>query len=278
MNTTFKISNEDSIRLDLKCSDEIGIRTDGKFPVYQSPLIGLVITILKSEGEKTFTKQLVSLALSYFNNKNSMINSYANIISLSKKIKNEAENFALIHIGSELITTSILNIKSSLDIICCLLQLLEKQETIEEHKYTDISKYTSSSFNRDLKSIILEIKSQNWCNELIEIRNKIVHRGYKVEFFIQRDFPGAHNEFSEYPQIRLMLPKLFENIEHSGLNSMDNRCYYKKIDLSIFIHEFMKIENYESRLADKLVELEMTFGITSYSHSQCDNFGNLTLA
>jgi disulfide oxidoreductase YuzD len=277
MTTTNKISVEDLIIFDLKSSNEVGIRTDGNFPVYTSPLIGLVCTISKLNGKNEFTKQLVSLSLSYFNHKNSVINSYANIFSISQKIKNESDHFALIHIGSELINSFIVNIKASFDIICCILQILENKQAIEEHKYTDINKYTNQRFNSDLKLIIKNIKDQSWFNELIDIRNKIIHRGYKTEFFIQRILNQNTYNYSEHTQIRLTLPKLFENLEHSGLNSFDLRCYYKKIEISKYIQEFMKLETCESQLADKLIELEMTFGIITYSPSHCDNFGNLTL-
>jgi|ERR1035437_231276 hypothetical protein len=212
------------------------------FLCIKSEICGLASVYSKQEKSELneFVKNLI---YSYFNNYKQALFAYEIIYELVDRIKlfesTDLENLKLLFkdVDNAIIITDythlfILKMKSSLDLLACLIEYLLKRSDFEINEYslTDIGKLKTNDDN--ITRIICDFKKNETIKELIENRNRLSHRGYLIQSTI--------NNTSTI--------ELSQKIEH-GINISSRYDF----NISIFLTDYIDLlSNFEKNITKNI--------------------------
>lgn len=211
------------------------------FIIIESQICGISITVSKRETakDKIFIE---NLGYSYLNNFNQALSAYIKISCLLGEVKpyksNELANIEKFFksVDSEILITDytylmITKLKSSIDLLSCLVDYLIKQKRFEfiESKLTDINKLKHK--NSKFANTINEFADNPAVYEIINIRNCIIHRGFLIASTIYE-----HNKIELVQKIEHGIDKTKQ--QHINIFSLMNTYLpaLKKFEFEISKH------------------------------------------
>lgn len=233
--------------------------------VYNSKISELAYS-LEYPQTSDLDKRIVELVDSYLNQWQFLITSYNKLYNLLKELNEKSDS-------SEMVVTQydvhsilkesefrdysyllIISLKTFLDLFACLIDIIVTQVIKPEDKVPSFSSLgKSKDFNNELiKTEFENYRNKNlypWITELIDCRNKIMHRGYhlKPQFNFKKNnelqiivFKGI-NTYSDTSTILIGklfegfmndMPKIDENISQLLLSTIEK--LENKIKLKVF--------------------------------------------
>lgn len=283
-NRLSKISDLDKEIIELVPFYRLPVLNNEKSNSYNIYLTAFATDLKNLIGNEYPSKQIGEIAFSYFQNKASILDAYSILASYSFYIKDEFKDNGILKINncSILLKDIVVSIKTAVDSICVFLQLLENED-VSYHQYTDINKYCGTrngimkGKNQRLIDKVEEIKNANWFNEVSEIRNKVIHRGFTLESWLQREFEPGQEEI-KMVQHRFCLPRHVDSEKnHSEFESYDSRCHFRKLNLNPIMEGFLKLEQFEKELIEILISEDLSKGVTEPRAGWADCARNIKL-
>ena len=165
----------------MKSLSNLGLEEKGSFKFY-SNLAGIAIDLGASiyKDNRELGLALSELALSYQNSRIMALLSYGRAAYQHKIVKeSKKEPYELIQFMSECCHLFITSAKSSLDIGCCIVDLIVSRTPKQENKLPDLKFNTTSPI---INHYLEELRQLEWVNSLVLTRNRIVHRGFSITF------------------------------------------------------------------------------------------------
>ena len=284
-NSPLKISDSDKELIELVPFLRLPVLHNEKGNSYNIYLTAFATDLKNLIGNEYPSKQIGEIAFSYFQNKASILDAYSILASYSFYIKHEFKDNGLLKINkcSILLKDIIVSIKTAVDSICVFLQLLEN-ENIPYDDYTDIrsfcnpkGKKTRKGKNHRLVNKMEQLKNATWFDEVCKIRNKVIHRGFTLESWIQREFEPGQEEI-KMVQHRFCLPRHVDSEKnHPEFESYDSRCHFRKLNLNPIMEGFLKLEQFEKELIEILISEGLSKGVTESRAGSADCARNIAL-
>lgn len=155
----------------------------------------------------------------------------------------------------------IIKIKSTYDVVAVIHQVLKSNDLIPEDKWTDIAKLYNS-WNQ-----LKEYWNYSSIEDLSSIRNKIVHRGYDIQF------NGIKNELALLRSNTNDAKRGF-NIEIIDLDSIIKNFIVNLFNLEIMILNDLGESNVDYRYNSLTTLGYDSFGISDINYILSDAYGN----
>lgn len=255
--------------------------TDSNGYKYHSHLAGISLEIANELQKDNYevAKQLVELSQSYVSSRISAFRAYIYLYNVYTE--NSIPKYSVYKIGymlSIFVYNFIIQAKSSLDLMVCILDCIENQKLKREHELTDFNKYLKSkTINKNLFSVIQDINNQDWISELNLLRNRIVHRGFEIYF----DLYDVENP--DWPKDKSLIKfhiyknsTIFDNKNEElekGLYRY-NGCIKSDIDIESLVLGLNQIEEFEIRICETLISEFFTEKLQSYESLRA-SYGDL---
>jgi len=149
--------------------------------INDSAIAKLGIQVAQKQSDNALSRRMTELSYSHLNSKEYYLKSYIKLHHLLINIKNKpsAQQKLIVNDIERTALTFITMSKNSLDLLICILDILENKIIRREEHLPDLyTKYTPK--NSDVFNIIEIIRRTDWVFSLKECRNRILHRGYSI--------------------------------------------------------------------------------------------------
>ncbi|WP_426670641.1 hypothetical protein ACPPVU_05265 [Mucilaginibacter sp. McL0603] len=165
----------------MKSLTEFGMTYVGSIINY-SDLAKLAIQVAQKISEPNLSRRTTELANAHLNSKENYLKAYAklNHLLVSLKNKSEIEKQSILPEVERAAYIFIVSGKNSLDMLACIMDILENKIVRPENKLPDFYSSNYVSASSDIKMLIDGVKTSVWADSLKEARNKILHRGYNI--------------------------------------------------------------------------------------------------
>lgn len=167
----------------MKSLTDLGLGKNGSFELNSNLTgFGLDFGAALSKSNYDLGLSISEYSLSYYNLRRIALTSYGRIAhSYFNILEGKREPYEVLESMSEFCHLFIISAKSSLDIAVSLIDIIITKEKKDDSRLPDLIGYKSKE---DKINFYLEkVRNLDWVNDLILIRNRIVHRGFTIRFF-----------------------------------------------------------------------------------------------
>jgi hypothetical protein len=183
----------------MKSLIDYGLERDG-WIIIQSEICSVAETLGNIKNGFEIKNRLHELSASYYNQWRFVLDSYKKLFVIFTELneKNIELNdddelsefdFFLLKIEPEIKNYSylfIISLKSLLDILVCIVDLIQNREIKKEHNLPDFFNFYGSNASKNIKYNIPKLKEyldivrkqKSWITEVKSFRDRILHRGY----------------------------------------------------------------------------------------------------
>jgi hypothetical protein len=205
----------------MKHISEYGITYLGSI-INESHIAKLGIQTASKKSQSHIARRLSELANAHLGSKEYYLKAYAKycnqLLNLHNK-KSEEIEIALPDI-ERAAYVFIISAKNSLDLLVCILDLLEHKKIREEYKLPDFFSKKYLSLNSFVNKELNKIQESDWAVLLHEYRNKILHRGYTIKI---EPVGIEYKACLTKTETIIISPEIYTELPlHSGIELMDD--------------------------------------------------------